>query len=241
MNRFAITEDVKYKEVAYAGFLPPFVDDVPGVANIFGTFDTKNNTYISAYQEIATYVEGPVRTVVNPAKTLTWDEDRNRFVCPDVKYHPEWMTGVKNQLITFLNGIPYIHNDKVNRCRFYGVDYGWSIESVINDKFAIKKTFECIDVLSNQVIPVPSIITSLQEPDGLTAQASNLIAQDFRLLEGHWHAVFLRDINSPGGIINGDTLKGGYIRIKLQVESAQSLVSLKSIGVSYIISQKNNQ
>jgi hypothetical protein len=241
MNRFAITEDVKYKDTDYTGFLPPFVDDVPGKANIYGVFDTKNNTYISAYQEIATYEAGPVRTVINSPKTLSWDEVRNRFISPDLRFYPEWMTCIKNDLVTFKDGIPYIHNDKINRSRFYGVDQDWGIEVVFNDKFAIKKTFQTVDVLSNVIIPMPEISTSLIEPDGSAPQQSNLIAGDFRLLESHYHASLLRDSNSPGGVINGDTLKGSYIKCLLKVSSAQSLVSLYSVGMSYIISQKNNQ
>lgn len=241
MNRFAITEDIKYKNSDYVetGFVPPFVDDIPGRANIYGVFDTRNNTYLSTYSEIATYTDLPSRTVVNPAKTISWDEVRNRFISDDIKFHPEWMTSLKNDLITFKSGIPYIHNDKVNRCNFYGQNFDWGMKLVFNDKFAIKKSYEYIDVLSNIIISIPEITTPINNGSGL--QNSNLIESDFRLLEGHYHSNFLRDVNSPGGLINGDSLKGAYITAFLKVESAQSLISLRSVEISYILSQKNTQ
>lgn len=239
MNRFAIVEDVKYKATVYLGTYPSSASDIPGRAQIYGVFDTKNNTYISAYEEIAEYPD-LVRTVVNPPKTLSWDEVRNRFISP-YGFHPEWMTSLKNDLITFINGIPYIHNDKVNRCRFYGINDDWYLTMVFNDKFAIKKTFLCLDELSNFAIPCPEIITPLEEPGSTVLQASNLIEADFSKLEGHYHAAFLRDSNSPGGIINGDTLKGSYMQLQLKKEDAQTLISVHSVGVEYIISQLNNK
>jgi hypothetical protein len=239
INRFAILEDVKYKTSDYptTGIVPPFVSDIPGWAQIYGAFDTKSNTYISAYSEIATYQNTGsaafVRTLVNPAKVMVWNEVRNRFITKYL-FSPEWMTSLKNDLITFKNGLPYTHNDKDNRCSFYGVNFNWSITLPFNDKFAIKKTFISIDILSNEVLEVPEITTSL-------GSQSNLIASDFARLEEHYHASFLRDANSPGGVIEGDTLKGAYILCKIQKTAAQELVVLNSAAVESIVSQRNSK
>lgn len=246
MNRFAVVEDLKYKATVYTGAYPAFASDIPGRAQIFGVFDTKNNTYISAYEEMARYVFTPipdptyVRFVTNTPKTLAWDEVRNRFVS-SYGYYPEWMVSIKNDVITFKNGVPYIHNDKVNRCRFYEENKDWSLTVVFNDKFTVKKTFETIDEVSNVVIPCPAITSSLVEFDGSTKQESNLVEADFVNLEGHYHAAFLRDENSPGGIIDGDTLKGGYLSVQLKIDEAQSLISLHSVNLGYILSQRNTQ
>lgn len=238
VNSFCIQKDIAYTDTNYVGYKPPFSSDVPGEAQIYGVFDTRQNTYISAYEEMAIYIlrpfpQPPQRDVVSPAVTLVWDEVRNRFIGRWLLY-PEWLTVLKNDLIVFKNGIPYIQNDKDNRCRFFGEDSEWSLDLIFNDRFAIKKTFQSLDILSNQSIPAPAITTSL-------GQASNLIDDDYSLLEGHYHAALLRDSNSPGGVIDGDTLKGGYLRIQLKRDEAQSLISLKSAGVGYIVSQQNNQ
>lgn len=243
-NRFATTEDIKYKSgIETGGAAPAFASDYPGRAQIYGVFNSLTNEYISAYEEMAIYPSGN-RTVINEAKTIIWDEAENRFTSR-VSYYPEWMTSIKNDLITFRDGIPYIHNQKNegDRCVFYGVEHPWYIKLVFNNKFSIKKTFTVVDLMANQPIPAPEIITSIINPL-VTAnpdQESNLIVDDYQWKEGHWHAALLRDINSPGGIINGDTLKGGYLILTLRVESAQNLISLYSAGVGYIISQKNNE
>lgn len=239
MNRFAIVEDVKYKATVYTGNYPPDASDIPGRAQIYGVFDSKNNEYISVYQGIAGYTEEGDRFVISGPKTMVWDEVRNRFVSP-YSYVPEWLSALKNDVISFKNGIPYIHNDKVNRCRFYGEDHDWSLTLVFNDKFAVKKSFQGIDVLSNIVLQCPVIETSLSE-FGAPKQLSNLIESDFEQLEEHYHAVFLRDENSPGGIINGDILKGSYLKVTLKKTAAQEQISLHSVNVSYLISQLNTK
>lgn len=248
MNRFAITEDVKYKSGINTGAdesdpAPAYASDYPGVAQIYGVFNSMTNEYISSYEEMALYPDGG-RVVINEAKTISWDEAENRFVS-FFSYHPDWMESIKNELITFKDGIPYIHNRRANgeRCVFYGVEYPWYIKMVFNDKFTVKKTFTVVDIMSNLAIPATEIVTSIINPAITTNpdQESNLLETDYQWKEGHWHAAILRDINSPGGIISGDTLKGGYLILTLRVESAQNLVSLYSAGVGYIVSQKNNE
>ena len=233
MNRFAITEDVKYKSVIYNGPYPPDASDIPGRAQIYGVFDTKNNEYISAYERIRAYPDGGDPITLNEPKTLSWDEVRNRFVSSYL-YYPEWMSCLKNDIITFVSGVPYIHNNKDDRCNFYGAQTDWALELVFNEKFALKKTFQALDLVSNVPMSTVLIETSLN-------QNSDLVQNDLVLLEGHWQGAFLRDASSPGGILEGDFLKGGYVKIRLQKSAAGALILLNSAAVRYIISQLNNQ
>ncbi len=46
-----------------------------------------------------------------------------------------------------------------------------------------------------------------------------------------FHAAFLRDIHSIGGIINGSFIKGNYLVVKFQVENASNLVYLNEVSV----------
>ena len=66
---------------------------------------------------------------------------------------------------------------------------------------------------------------------------------NFKTLEGTFNATFLRDSNSRGGLINGGSLKGEYIIIKLQVnaENAGILVALNSVTVKFIESFQNSR
>jgi hypothetical protein len=63
---------------------------------------------------------------------------------------------------------------------------------------------------SNSVWFAPEILTSFNN------QKSNLISADFSEKEGVLFASLFRDENSPGGLLQGDDLKGNWIKFKLE-------------------------
>lgn len=233
VNSFAIKKDILYKTSTYSQNEPnpDLQPDIPGWAQIYGIFDTKSNQYISVYESIGVYDNAGVRTEITPSETLIWNEGRNRFISFST-FYPEWGTCLKNNIIGFHDGQPYILNNDVNRSRYFSVQGPVSITLLFNDKFAIKKTFKTIDVYGN-LAPDVIINTSL-------SQESSLDFTDFKRLEGHYHSSFLRDQNSPDGLINGDTLKGGYIQVTLSAVNGNVLFNVYSVVVNSIISQLNN-
>ena len=74
-----------------------------------------------------------------------------------------------------------------------------------------------------------------------TKQTSLLLESDFVTLEDEYQASFLRDSGSPGGLIEGDSLKGNYMVIKFEKASANSFVYLNSATTKYINSALNNR
>jgi hypothetical protein len=72
-------------------------------------------------------------------------------------------------------------------------------------------------------------------------QTSQLLESDFVSLESEYQASFLRDSSSPGGLIEGDSLKGNYMVIKFEKASANSFVYLNSATTKYINSPLNNR
>ena len=72
-------------------------------------------------------------------------------------------------------------------------------------------------------------------------QTSQLLESDFTTLESEYQASFLRDSNSPGGLVEGDSLKGNYIVVKFEKTSANSFVYLNSATTKYINSPLNNR
>ena len=72
-------------------------------------------------------------------------------------------------------------------------------------------------------------------------QESELLEGDFATLESTYNASFLKDINSLGGLIEGDSLKGGYIVVKFEKTNANSFVYLNNVGIKYIDSPLNNR
>lgn len=246
VNSFCVVQELKYKypAVVPSGAYPFYDSNKPGEAQIYGVFNSKTNEYVSAYEEISVYDSLGIKTVVNPATGIVWDEARNKFTTR-YNYGPEWMCMLRNDMVTFKDGAPWIHNQKQEgtRCKFYGQPYEWFITLAFNDKFLLKKSFLSLDMKSNVKIICPDITTSISNPNETlpVVQQSALIEDDLSWAEGHWHADFLMDMNSPGGILNGDSLKGGYIKIMLSSNEPQNLISLYSAAITYIASQKNIQ
>jgi len=65
------------------------------------------------------------------------------------------------------------------------------------------------------------------------SQHSSLLSTDFEKKEGVWFASLLRDDASPGGLLDGDDLKGNWIKLKLSIVSTVK-VSLLSVDVRAI-------
>lgn len=85
------------------------------------------------------------------------------------------------------------------------------------------------------------VIYTQMDSYGTTKQESELLESDFQTLETEYHASFLRDTNSQGGLLEGDSLKGGYIVIKFEKTNANSFVYLNSATTKYINSPLNNR
>ena len=102
-----------------------------------------------------------------------------------------------------------------------------------------KKTWISLTEMASTIWHCPTIESSLTSIAQLNLkQQSNLITQDFAQLEETYSASFLRDINSIGGISEGDALKGNLliINFELPVESSGQLSYLNEISVKYITS-----
>lgn len=233
-NKYYAAKLPLYNKRTDVSYTPPhYTGDKPGDAPVLGVFNALHNEYIVAFTESATYVAGiptPTRTVFSTAATRSFDEKENRFVCP-LSYEPEAMVNVGTKLITFKNGVGFIH-DSTTYCNFYGTQFDASVTLVFNSKPNLKKTFISLDEYSDNVWVADAITTS-------NGQSSSLIAGDFENFEGHQYASFLGDTTGSNGVINGDSLKGGWIKIKLVKKAASELVKLVTVAVKSIMSNEN--
>lgn len=233
MNNFFTNNLKNYKVPNTPPVVPPtgYLGDARGDAAILGAFDAQHNEYVISLTEIAEYA--PItfeRTVVVPAKTLSFNEGKNRYTTY-WSYLPEYETNIGVMFVTFKNGRAYAH-DSDTHCNYYGVQYDSYITTVFNKDPHIKKTFLSLDEFSSAVWEGDQISTSL-------GQSSNLIPSDFESFEGHYHASFLGDSSSPGGIIEGDSLKGGWIKIRFRKIAPATFVKLITAAVNYIPSNEN--
>jgi hypothetical protein len=170
--------------------------------------------------------------------TISFDEVGNAFES-FYSYFPEMMGNLNNTLFSFKNGQIWAHTN-TTYCNFYGSQYEASITTVFNQVNINKKTWISISETANTAWECPLIYTQMMSY-GTQRQESSLVESDFSTLESTYNASFLKDSYSPGGIINGNSLKGGYIVIKLKKSNANSFVYLNNVGVKYIDSPLNNR
>lgn len=149
----------------------------------------------------------------SPAQTLLFDEEKNRFET-FASYFFENIVTLGTLLVTYKDGQAWTHDDEPHYNNFYGEQYDSYITPVFNKAEVDKKTFMSIQETASQVWECPEIITASNE-FGTTKQTSELIVQDFEEYEGNYNAAFLGASNSLGGLINGSSLKGNLMSVKL--------------------------
>jgi hypothetical protein len=127
------------------------------------------------------------------------------------------------------------HNSSNSYNSFYGTSYDSIVQLTFNGTPSLVKSFVGLMEQSNTVWYAKSNIVSSVETAIKTNlnQTSNLLASDFSKKEGVWFASILRDSSSPGGIINGDDLKGNLIKFRLVNEPTER-ANLLSVDLRYI-------
>jgi hypothetical protein len=209
------------------------VEQVPlrtGSYKIYGAFDQQINNYILSLEA----------TDSQPAYTLSFSEhseqEYNSFES-FLSYYTEMMCTLGTLLITANGGNIYTH-DSTTYNTFYGTTYDSTITFVFNDNPYSKKTWISVAQVASGVWDCPTIETN-SYAYGTTKQQSNLIAQEFAVLEGMPSASFRRASNSRAGKINGDVLKGNFCSVKFRKLLPTDLVELSLVSVKNIVSQLN--
>ena len=172
--------------------------------------------------------------------TISFDEVANAFES-FYSYYPEFMGDLNTKLFSFKDGEIWAHDNNSTYCNFYGVQGDAFITTVFNTNSLDKKTWISIMETGNTTWACPVIYTQMNTGGTTTQQTSLLLESDFVTLEAEYQASFLRDSGSPGGLVEGDSLKGNYIVIKFEKASANSFVYLNSATTKYINSALNNR
>jgi hypothetical protein len=181
----------------------------------------------------------PSLTFHQDSYTISFDEDENKFESFH-SYKPEMMGCLNTTLLTFKDGGLWKHTTSAVYCNFYGTQYPCFIQAVFAGDLTSKKTWLSVMQNGNTVWSCPEIYTQM-ESDATTRQESELLETDFVNLESEYHASFLRDINSIGGLIEGNQLKGVFVVIKFQKNNPSTFVYLNSATVKFINSPLNNR
>lgn len=168
---------------------------------VIGTYDPYNDEYIVS-------VFGT---------SVAFSESINRWTT-FYTFFPDAGGYIFNQYITHKNGNLYVHNTNSTYGRFYNTNNSASITMVHNQSPLLVKSFISLIEQANAAWVPTEISTSL-------GQASSLNSTDITLKEGVYFMNFLRDSASPGGLLNGDDLKGNWIKTKLtQTNTTKSIL-----------------
>lgn len=203
-----------------------------GYSKILGVYNFFDEEYICILQK---GINGE-----NEINNYTFSfNERRKGYCSFYSFYPEWMLSAEDVMYSWLNGQLWVHNSNTY-CNFFGKQYDCNITVVFRDPLLEKKTWISLTEIANDLFQCPTIETQTTSY-GTTVQQSNLIEQDFERLENQYHAAFLRDVNSIGGIIDGDSLKGAYITITFQKTNASDLVYISEISVKFVDSPLTNR
>lgn len=163
--------------------------------------------------------------IIFPDTVLTFSEAVGGFT-PKKPYTPEAGFTLGDRFYTFKEGELYIHDNEVNRGSFYGVNYPATITFAVGSPDV--KHFQSLEIHSGHIIPTDSLGIETQ-----LGQISELsYPTDFRNTGlGVFTANFLRDINSPGGIVSGDRLTGRWVKMTLKLPASDSQPKLNLFKV----------
>lgn len=193
------------------------LSEVRNISNVklIGSYDPRNDEYIIT-----------IKRNDSISETIAFNEQINRWTS-FYSFTPEHANYIFNKYMTFLDGSMYEHNTNNTYNYFYNTLYPSKIDITFNGNPISIKTFIGIMEQSSDLWLAPEILTST------TSQKSSLNGDDFLQKEGVWFASLLRDENSPGGLFEGDDLKGNWIKFKLRNDSNFKINTL-SISSNHI-------
>ena len=193
---------------------------------LLGSYDPRNDEYIVTFK----YPTGEYPD----SETVAFSEIINRWTS-FYSFTPEFANYIFNKYMGYNDGIMWEHNSSNNYNSFYGTSYDSIVQLTYNGTPSLVKSFIGLMEQSNTVWYPSSNVISSKETAITTSlgQTSNLLADDFTRKEGVWFSSLMRDIESPGGINDGDDLKGNWIKFRL-VNNPTERVSLLSADLTYI-------
>jgi hypothetical protein len=185
--------------------------------NRFGSFNITSITFINS-------------------ETLAFSEPLKKWTS-FYSYEPEYMVEKNIGMVSFKEGVPYVHNSpNVPYNNFYGKQSKSQIQIISNENPSNIKFYKTIQQESTTPWVMP-------EATNQFGQSTNLISEDFETIEGHHYAGFWKDENTPNidnPLIEGDTMRSYTMSLLLENDSTQ-LEKLFSVGVKYEPSELSNR
>jgi len=177
------------------------------------------------------------------AKTLVFKLDfgagRPKWMGSYSWINTEYFAVLQNELYSFKNGFTYLHNQP-NYNEFYGVLYSSKIMHLANKEISKPKIYYNFSSQSNLR---PNFVYFYNSYP--IQQASDLVDNDFKPLEGYFFAVLFRNKLVPtdagfttDGLLTGEVMRNAYMYVlcEWRVEDNKPL-SLEFLNIGYALSR----
>jgi len=149
---------------------------------------------------------------------LSFDEDSNQWRSFHT-FAPQWTSKVEDFMISFHAGIPWRSNSD-------GYAYPGGVNTTFYEFYA---SFPSPHVLDNISLAATEIYTWANAKQNVadrfeilvtneSEQETNLLSSDFDVIESTLYAQFYRDINSQGGLRDGEVMRSDVHKFKLTIK-----------------------
>jgi hypothetical protein len=149
-------------------------------------------------------------------------------------YQPEMFGKINTQLVSFVGGSLYLHEQLATRSTFYGVKYDVMIEPVFNEEPPDRKGWKSISVIASHKWSVDRFLSEYR--GAKTKQQSSLTLAQFQDVEDSYYAAIKNDVNSVNvvnPIITGNEMRSKALRALLKLDpaiTAESLLHYVQVG-----------
>lgn len=158
---------------------------------------------------------------------------------------PDGYAKVNNKLVSFKEGELWLHNQSGVYNNFYGVQYQRRLKIAVNPYPGRSKNWMGLHIATN-------LLSSGSDPEFKVVQCYTESGQetymkvdDFEKLQGVFYGSILRDINTPGALIDagkialrdGDEMLGEYIEIELINDNSTDPCPVQYLNVTYVDSE----
>lgn len=153
---------------------------------------------------------------------------------------PDIGGALNTKVYTANQGNIYVHESgTLDRNNFYGTQFQSILQFVDAAQPTLPKTFQSISLQSNELLITTGggittslgQISELSSVDFIKAYLSDGVSSiNVQAVEGVYSANFLRDINSPDGLLDGDCLRGNYLIVSL-VSTSNIALTLYTVNV----------
>lgn len=159
-------------------------------------------------------------------------------------FRPDWISMVGNRLVTFKDGIPYVH-DSSNYNNFYGVDYDTVVAVSHSEAGNITKTYKNISIEGStpDVVHFRTEVPYVQSSDlrSGTYHPETRMSGDFDIKEGVNYGLVMNDRLSPNTsgdvnakLLNGDMVRGEVAKVQITYTEPGDKKSLKLVNIGFV-------